>query len=54
LYSLHQGKEVVSTRGESILKKQKVTQLKNFKGYITNLGDLTANMFEAKTKKNNF
>ncbi|MDR1086643.1 MAG: hypothetical protein LBL16_00065 [Endomicrobium sp.] len=47
--AVHQGKEVVSRSGESTLKEaKKVTQLKDFKGYITALGGTTANMFEAK------
>jgi uncharacterized radical SAM protein YgiQ len=45
----HQGKEVVSRSEKSIIKEvQKITKLKGFKGYITDLGGPTANMFETK------
>jgi uncharacterized radical SAM protein YgiQ len=45
----HQGKEVVSRSEESILNEAiKITQLKDFKGYITDLGGPTANMFGSK------
>jgi uncharacterized radical SAM protein YgiQ len=45
---LHQGKEVVSRSENSILTEaKKITQLKDFKGYITDLGGPTVNMFKA-------
>jgi uncharacterized radical SAM protein YgiQ len=44
--SVHQGREVISRSKESILKEaRKISQLKGFKGYITDLGGPTANMF---------
>jgi uncharacterized radical SAM protein YgiQ len=47
--AVHQGKEIISRSEESILKEaEKITKLKDFKGYITDLGGPTANMFEAK------
>ena len=49
----HQGKEIVSRSEESILKEaEKITKLKDFKGYITDLGGPTANMFAVKCAVN--
>jgi len=49
--TVHQGKQVVSRSEKSILKEaEKITKLKDFKGYITDIGGPTANMFEAKCK----
>ncbi|MDR1434395.1 YgiQ family radical SAM protein [Candidatus Endomicrobiellum devescovinae] len=51
--AVHQGKEVISRSEESIIKEAKrITQLKDFKGYITDLGGPTANMFETKCSIN--
>jgi uncharacterized radical SAM protein YgiQ len=51
--AVHQSKEVVSRSKESIIKEVKrITQLKDFKGYITDLGGHTANMFETKCSIN--
>jgi len=47
----HQGKQVVSRSDASILAEaKKITELKDFKGYITDLGGPTANMFEMHCK----
>jgi uncharacterized radical SAM protein YgiQ len=47
--AVHQGKEVVSRSEESVLKEaEKIAKLKDFKGYITDLGGPTANMFALK------
>ena len=49
----HQGKEVVSRSETSILKEaRKITKLKDFKGYITDLGGPTANMFAIQCSSN--
>jgi len=49
--AVHQGKEVVSRSERSILKEaEKITKLKDFKGYITDLGGPTANMYGAYCK----
>lgn len=51
--AVHQGKEVVSRSEESVLKEaEKITKLKDFKGYITDLGGPTANMFAIKCSVN--
>lgn len=49
--SAHQGKFVVSRSKESILKEvDKVTQMDGFKGYISDLGGPSANMYKMKGK----
>lgn len=51
--AVHQGKEVVSRSEESVLKEaEKITKLKDFKGYVTDLGGPTANMFAIKCSLN--
>jgi len=50
--AVHQGRTVISRSKESILKEaKKVTNSKNFKGYISDLGGPTANMYELECKK---
>ena len=47
--SAHQGKFIVSRSKESILREVKeVTQLPDFKGYISDLGGPSANMYQMK------
>ncbi|MBR8708373.1 YgiQ family radical SAM protein [Bacteroides pyogenes] len=47
--SAHQGKFIVSRSKESILKEvRKVTQLPDFKGYLSDLGGPSANMYRMK------
>lgn len=47
--SAHQGKFIVSRSKESILKEVKeVTQLPDFKGYLSDLGGPSANMYQMK------
>ena len=49
--SAHQGKFIVSRSKESILKEvEKVTQMPEFKGYISDLGGPSANMYGMKGK----
>ena len=49
--SAHQGKFVASRSEESILKEvDKVTQMPDFKGYISDLGGPSANMYRMKGK----
>lgn len=49
--SAHQGKFVVSRSKESILKEvDKVTQMEGFKGYISDLGGPSVNMYKMKGK----
>ena len=49
--SAHQGKFVASRSEESILKEvEKVTQMPGFKGYISDLGGPSANMYKMKGK----
>ncbi|MDR1524016.1 MAG: YgiQ family radical SAM protein [Tannerella sp.] len=44
--SAHQGKQIVSRSSESILKEvEKITQMPGFKGYISDLGGPSANMY---------
>jgi uncharacterized radical SAM protein YgiQ len=44
--AVHQGKEVVSRSEKSVLSEtEKITKLKGFKGYITDFGGPTANMY---------
>lgn len=44
--SAHQGKQIVSRSKESILKElRKITQMEDFKGYISDLGGPSANMY---------
>jgi radical SAM superfamily enzyme YgiQ (UPF0313 family) len=50
---LHQGKQVISRSKKSILNEaRKITTLKDFKGYIRDLGEPTANMFNSKCSAN--
>jgi uncharacterized radical SAM protein YgiQ len=47
--SAHQGKFIASRSGESILKEvDKVTQMEDFKGYISDIGGPSANMYRMK------
>lgn len=49
--SAHQGKFIASRSQESILKEvDKVTQMPDFKGYISDLGGPSANMYKMKGK----
>lgn len=49
--SAHQGKFIASRSEESILKEvDKVTQMPDFKGYISDLGGPSANMYKMKGK----
>lgn len=49
--SAHQGKFIVSRSKENILREvKKVTQMPNFKGYISDLGGPSANMYKMKGK----
>lgn len=49
--SAHQGKFVASRSEESILKEvEKVTQMPDFKGYISDLGGPSGNMYKMKGK----
>lgn len=44
--SAHQGKQIVSRSKESILKElRQVTQMEDFKGYVSDLGGPSANMY---------
>ena len=44
--SAHQGKQIVSRSKESILKElRKITEMEDFKGYISDLGGPSANMY---------
>ena len=47
----HQGKQIVSRSENSILKEiEKISQLPDFKGYISDLGGPSANMYKMKGK----
>ncbi|MDR1115995.1 MAG: YgiQ family radical SAM protein [Tannerella sp.] len=47
--STHQGKQIVSRSDESILKEiEKITRMPDFKGYISDLGGPSANMYRMK------
>ena len=49
--SAHQGKMIASRSKESILKEvEKVTEMKDFKGYISDLGGPSGNMYKMKGK----
>ncbi|MDR0699951.1 MAG: YgiQ family radical SAM protein [Tannerella sp.] len=49
--SAHQGKQIVSRSNESILREvEKITHMPDFKGYISDLGGPSANMFRMKGK----
>jgi uncharacterized radical SAM protein YgiQ len=49
--SAHQGKFVASRSKKSIMKEvEKVTQMEDFKGYISDLGGPSANMYKMKGK----
>jgi uncharacterized radical SAM protein YgiQ len=50
--SMHQGKQVISRSESSILKEvKKITQMPDFKGYLTDLGGPSANMYGLKGVK---
>ena len=50
----HQGKQIVSRSEQSILKEiQKISQLPDFKGYLSDLGGPSANMYRMKGKDMN-
>ncbi len=50
--SIHQGRTVRSRSEDSIIKEAKlISRLKDFKGYITDLGGPTANMYGFECKK---
>jgi uncharacterized radical SAM protein YgiQ len=50
--SAHQGKFIASRSEESILKEvEKVTQMEDFKGYISDIGGPSANMYRMKGSK---
>ena len=52
--SAHQGKFIVSRSKESILKEvQEVTELPDFKGYLSDLGGPSANMYQMHGKDEN-
>jgi uncharacterized radical SAM protein YgiQ len=47
--SAHQGKQILSRSDESILEEvKKITQMPGFKGYVSDLGGPSANMFRMK------
>jgi uncharacterized radical SAM protein YgiQ len=49
--SAHQGKQIVSRSDESILKEvEKITRMPGFKGYISDLGGPSANMYRMRGK----
>ena len=49
--SAHQGKFIASRSDESIMKEvEQVTQMEDFKGYISDLGGPSANMYKLKGK----
>lgn len=49
--SAHQGKFIASRSKESILKEaRKITRMADFKGYISDLGGPSANMYGMKGK----
>jgi len=53
--AVHQGKEVVSRSEKSVIEEaKKITKLKDFKGYITDLGGPTANMYGSGCKNGNY
>ena len=52
--SAHQGKQVVSRSQDSIIREiKKITQSIDFKGYISDLGGPSANMYKMKGKEEN-
>ncbi|MDD6210365.1 MAG: YgiQ family radical SAM protein [Bacteroidales bacterium] len=49
--SAHQGKQIISRSGASVLREVKqITQMPDFKGYISDLGGPSANMYQMKGK----
>ena len=49
--SAHQGKQILSRSKESVLKEiEKISQSPDFKGYISDLGGPSANMYQMKGK----
>jgi len=52
--SAHQGKQITSRSPESILKEvRRITQMDDFKGYISDLGGPSANMYNLSGKDRN-
>ncbi len=52
--SIHQGKQIIARSEKSIIEEiQKITRHKNFKGYISDLGGPTANMYGIDCNKRN-
>lgn len=50
--AIHQGRTVISRSEQSILKEaEKITRLPDFKGYITDVGGPTANMYGIECEK---
>ena len=50
--SMHQGKFVVSRSKESIIKEiKKIAEMPDFKGYLSDLGGPSANMYQMRGKK---
>ncbi|HOT75303.1 MAG TPA: YgiQ family radical SAM protein [Candidatus Wallbacteria bacterium] len=50
--AVHQGRTVVSRGEKSIIKEaEKITRMDNFKGYITDAGGATANMYAIECEK---
>ncbi len=50
--AVHQGRTVVSRGADSIIREaQKITRMDNFKGYITDAGGATANMYAIECEK---
>ena len=53
--SAHQGKFIVSRSKESILKEVKtITEMPDFKGYLSDLGGPSANMYRMKARTNSY
>lgn len=49
--AVHQGRRIISRSSESIYSEAvKLTKLKNFKGYISDVGGPTANMYKSECK----
>ena len=52
--SMHQGKRIISRSQDSILKEvRKITQMPGFKGFISDLGGPSANMYQMKGNDEN-
>ena len=49
--SAHQGKHIASRSGESVLREvERITKMPDFKGYVSDLGGPSANMYQMKGK----